>query len=221
MSGQPIAAVAQILGLDEGQVDVLVATEVLPKPGKGGFDVLACVRAYAAHMRSLVEQQKIDWTEARRLYEFEGVNQAEIARRVGVSKQRVGVRMRSEGWIDKSDAVRQATAAAIRKFVERDTEAVLANVAEKHELSRDLMALIRKHVDEMASGQAPNIRACLALRHLSFALRTIEALDSGLAGLREGDWRPRGSERAKVPLPDDFDFLKALRKPKRSEEQVQ
>jgi len=213
------AAVAQILGLDEAQISALVATEVLPRPERGQLDPLACVRAYTQHMRDLVAQQTITWTEARRRYECEGANLSSLAPLIGVSKQRVHQRARNEGWIDKREAVAQATAEAIRRFVARDTEAVLANIAEKHTISRDLLAIIRKQT-ELAREDKANVRTCLALRHLSFALRTIEAIDSGLAGLREGDWRPRKPSGEKLPpLPTDFDFLEALTKSKTKQPQ--
>ena len=47
----PLATVAKILNLSERRVQQLVKEDVLPKPIKGRYDLIACVRAYIKYLQ--------------------------------------------------------------------------------------------------------------------------------------------------------------------------
>lgn len=177
---QPADAVARVLGIEPREVAALAEQGVL-NSSRGRFDVLACVRQYTEHLRGQIPRVEVDWEQARRLYEIDGATQTAIAERMQVTKQAVCNRARREGWTDRSAMVRQAREAAIRKYVERDTEAVLANVALKHELNRDLLTIIRRHVDALLKGEKPELRTSTAIRNFCLAVRTIETVDASMA----------------------------------------
>lgn len=228
MSGQPIAALAQLLGIDDvAQIEALIDAGILPKPSRSGtFDLIACNRAYLAHLRGRVDQQRIDWPEARRRFEFEGWSATELAPLIapkGVTVQGVSYRARKDGWTNQVRAARDAKAQAIREFVLRDAAAITENLAVKHELNRDLLGLARTYANQLIAGEPPPVRAIVALRQLTVAVRNIETVDSALAQLRDGKWR-KPPVVPDLPLPEnlDVDALFALLGSKpQSEEQVQ
>ena len=47
----PIATVAKVLNLSERRVQQLVQEGILPKPEKGRYDLIACVRAYIKYLQ--------------------------------------------------------------------------------------------------------------------------------------------------------------------------
>ncbi|MCK5748506.1 MAG: hypothetical protein KAH44_19980 [Oricola sp.] len=47
----PLATVAKILNLSERRVQQLVKEDILPKPEKGKYDLIACVRAYIKYLQ--------------------------------------------------------------------------------------------------------------------------------------------------------------------------
>jgi hypothetical protein len=211
---QPLDAVARTLDLAIAEAEELVVAGVLPEGKSGRFDVLACVRAYAAHLRSKVVAQRITWAEARRRHEEEGANFAELGALLGVSKQRVSFRAKTEEWFDRSAAIAASQRKALRQFVERDTTAILENLALKHELNRDLLELAKRHVDKMKADAPPNMKAIFALRHLAVTVRTIEHVDAVMAGLRDDGWRARGEKSAAEGVLDPAQIrarLKAIR----------
>jgi predicted DNA-binding protein YlxM (UPF0122 family) len=207
---QPIAAVTSLLGIDAAEVDALVAKGALPEPTRAGYDVLACVRAYGEHMRTLVPK-RVSWPEAQRLYEIEDMTIMEIASRVGVTKQAVFDHVRRKGWVRRAEALRAEASALVRAFVERDRAAIEANLATKHELNRDLMALIRKYVDQLAAGERVEIRNTVALRNLTLALKNVEAIDTSIGSLRDRSWQDGTAEQPPLDLPADVDLLELLR----------
>lgn len=201
----PAAAIASLLAMPEEQVQALVEAEVLPKPTRDGYDLVGCVRAYAVHMRSKVPAD-FGWPEARRMHELEGISFTEIARIKGCSVQAVSARAKREDWIDRREIIRETRLQAARLFAMRDVNAVLENLTEKHAISRDLLALVRKQAEELATGKI-NVRAALAVRHLSVALKNIEHLDANIAGLTDGKWRTEGMGDPAMPVvlePNDF-----------------
>jgi len=213
---QPLDAVARVLDLELAEAEELAVAGVLPEAKRGKFDVLLCVRAYAKHMRDKLAAQHIDWAEARRLFELEGVSFSAIAPRVGASRNAVGARAKREGWVDRTETVREAGKAALREFVRRDTNAVLENLALKHGLNRDLLQLARRHVDRLARDEKPNIIAIRALRDLAIAVRTIESVDAQLANLREETWgRDTRAPVASDQLPDGSSFSDLIKARKR------
>lgn len=204
---QSLDVVARMLDLPLEQAEELVVQGVLPeaKGRKGKHDVLACVRAYAAHLRGKLSGEAIGWPEARRLVEEEGWTYTAVARRLQVSPQAVQQRARKEQWVNKVEVMRATQQAAIADFVKGHTDAVLQNLELKHGINRDLLTLGRRHVDGMLRNEKADLHALRALRFLAQFVRAVESVDAAMAGLRDAAWR-KGVNKPRLDIPDDVDF---------------
>jgi len=161
------------------------------------------------HARSDVSRKRVrvDWAEARRLFEVEGLGVVEIARRLGIRRQTVAGRRDAEAWIDRTETAHEAHRAALRAFVERQTDAVLDNLAAKAALTRKVLGQASVYVaqlGEVALAPADGLRA---LRDAAAILKTLEDVDASL--LRDAPWRERPAQED-----EGFDrFMNALLTP--------
>lgn len=179
-------------------------------------------------------RSRTDWAEARKLHELEGWTFSAIAELMDVTVQAVSSRAQRESWFRKGEIVAEARANAVRKFIERESKAVLDTFAERHALVDRLQSLVGRHVGRLeqdvfwakCAGYKRDGEPILhhedpaeTLRKLVQSLHLLESVDAQL--LRDGPWRNGDDGKGKLPpLPADFDFLKALRK-RKPQEQVQ
>ena len=57
---QPVRVLARVLVLTERRVQQLAAEGILPKPARGQYDFIECVRAYILHQRKIIEERQPD-----------------------------------------------------------------------------------------------------------------------------------------------------------------
>lgn len=55
---QPVRVIARVLVLTERRVQQLAAEGILPKPARGQYDFIECVRAYILHQRKIIEERQ-------------------------------------------------------------------------------------------------------------------------------------------------------------------
>jgi len=148
------------------------------------------------------KRARVDWNEARRLYEFEQKSFAELSELFGCKPHTVSAHAKREGWIN-GRAIGAESAAERREkiwrdFIDRDAEAVRANLAQKHRLTSRVMGLAEKHIERLELGHALIIGTgtnvveedpLLSLRRVSLVLQNVEVIDRSLAGLKGDGWR--------------------------------
>lgn len=177
-------------------------------------------------------QSRTDWAEARRLHELEGWTFTAIAELMDVSIQSVSARAQRESWFRKGEIVAEARAKAVADFVQRESKAVLGTFAARHDLVERMQNLVARHVGRLEADQfwqkivgykdgepvTVHEDPAESLLKLGKALKLCEDVDAAI--LRDGPWHGKGDGKPKIPLPADFDFLKALSK-RKPQEQVQ
>lgn len=162
-------------------------------------------------------RHRIDWVEARRLYEFEGKNYTEIAELVGCDPQAVGIHARTESWVNHATIVRDSGPDRIRtiidEFIEQDREAIKANLAAKHSINQRILALTRRHIERLENDQLFAIQTgtkrdgtpivveedpVVSLSRLALTAQRVEAMDRSIADLKDGTWRAKEDKPAEV-----------------------
>lgn len=167
-------------------------------------------------------RHRIDWVEARRLYEFEGKNFKEISEIVGCDAQSVGIHARTESWVNHATIVRDSGPDRIRsiidEFIEQDRAAIRENLATKHALNKRILALAERHIERLESDQLFAIQTgtkrdgtpilvdedpVVSLSRLALTAQRVEAMDRSIADLKDGAWRvkeDKPAEDAKTEL---------------------
>lgn len=169
------------------------------------------------------------------MHELEGWTFTAIAELMDVTIQAVSQRAERESWLRKGEVVAAARAKAVQKFVERESNAVLATFAERHSLVDRLQSLVGRHVGRLEEdafwakviGHHRDGEPILvhedpaeSLVKLVRSLKLLEDTDAAI--LRDGPWRDAtGTGPKPPPLPADFDFFQALRKPRKPEQEIQ
>lgn len=110
---------------------------------------------------------KPDWREARRLFEVEGLQVAEIARRIGVKHHTVAAHRDGEGWDRQAVGNRAATAAAERladEIVAATAPAIVDNVATRERCRKKALFVTERILDGLvelvqpgSDGNAPRL----------------------------------------------------------------
>ena len=132
-------------------------------------------------------RSRTDWAEARSMHELEGWSFTAIAELMDVSTQAVSQRAKRESWINKGHVVAAAREAALRKFIERDSDTVLRHMAERHALSNRLGALLGRHTARLERNDLRVAENPLhTLVDLIRSLKLLDELDQSLLGA--ADW---------------------------------
>lgn len=176
----------------------------------------------------------IGWAEARRRFEEEDATLTELAPLLDCTVGNVSYHAKRQGWAKITGLDAELRAAAIRGYVARASEHVLANLERKHALTERITRLVERHVarHEVDAFWAKVIGhrrdgepilvdedPSATLLTLARTLKTCEDVDAQL--LRDGPWREAQDGPKLPPLPADFNFLEALRKPRKPEQEMQ
>ena len=176
----------------------------------------------------------LDWNRARRMYELEGETFLEIAQAIGCHRDTVSAHAKAECWIDPAQIQREGSTErrerVLREFVERDREAILANLAEKHALNSDLLGLARVQIERLKTGRELYVQTgsnkdgdpiyvaedpIKAIRNLALTVKTIGDADAELAALKDSTWRDRELESdGDVPADPDDEFMDLCEPPR-------
>lgn len=155
-----------------------------------------------------------EWEHARLMYE-EGASFAEIAGELRTQTRKVSLQCRDEGWQRKAEqrekAIRDATrgveASAYREFVERSRDAIVADLAEHHQLNTRLRGVVRMEIERLESGgQREDEDVAKTAKDLAGTLKSLQETNYALANLKDVAWREAREESEIESGPDD-DFM--------------
>lgn len=146
---------------------------------------------------------RIDWNAGRTMFEQGGKSFTEIGQALGCRRQTVAARAAREAWVSPSQVLKetapQRREEIARRFIERDSEAILERLAKMArateaglevaaihiERLRDESLILCKQRGEVTIAESPS----LELRRLASALASLHAVTSDLASLRDNTWR--------------------------------
>jgi len=150
-----------------------------------------------------------DWVAIREAREIDGRRWSELARQFGVTRQRIQRRAVREGWRNPGELVRKATEDFARRFVARESEAVIDAFRETLDASRRILALATTRIEALEENPAeanPGV-----LKDLAEVIRKSRVVQSDIGGLNRGDgWRPTSSEDDAMAKASEDRIRKAL-----------
>lgn len=171
-----------------------------------------------------------DWEKARKIYEEEGKSLQKVADIIGSTRQTVSRHAEAEGWVSARVLAREALPArrenVLRLFIERDSEAICRSLEQKHEINQILLRVAKAHAERLESGTKMLIKSgtdrngdpvyveedpILSLSRLAVSVKSIEAVDRSIAGIRDDSWRAKRSSPASAAKPDVAEVRKRLR----------
>lgn len=154
---------------------------------------------------------RVDWARVRLEYEQHGESTDELGRRYGVAGSTVRRRKAREGWREPHEVARERAERTgeeiLKGFIDRDAEAIRANLEKKHEATSLVLKSALGHAKRLHEGTVELLRhsgdvvvredPLLSLRRVALVLQTVEVIDRSLAGLKDDGWRSasgRGGE---------------------------